>query len=165
MSINKEFYAPREEIKRGDVVLCTIRGLTPDDIAQAMVENSADMKLLIETLEGDKSLASIDLKDQERVMEALTDNSGKLFTTLISSVPNLAAKLIAISADDPSAADYVKREYVMPLQFDILTKIARMTFVNEGGFKEFLGNAMALFGSRNEQRLDQTPSVPASSTG
>ena len=157
MSINKEFYSPREEIKRDDMILCTVRGLTPDDIAQAMVENNADMKLLIETLEGDKSLAKIDLKDQEEVMHALTINSGKLFTTLISSVPNLAAKLIAISADEPSAADYIKREYVMPLQFEILTKIAKLTFVNEGGFKEFLGNVMALVGNGNGQRESLLP--------
>ena len=164
MSINKEFYAPREKTECNGIELCVVRGLTPDDIAQAMVENTADMQLLIETMENDKSLAKIDPKNSDEIMAALTDNSGKVFLALIQSVPNLAAKIIAICADDPTAADYIKREYVLPIQLEILTKIAKLTFVNEGGFKAFLGNAMALVGKGSDQRQN-LPNPSADSVG
>jgi hypothetical protein len=146
MGINKEFYEPRATINWQGQVVCDVRGITPTDITQLMAENAADMETLVTTFERDRVLSQVDVSNDEALTNALTENTTKLFTTLVTTVPDLMAKIIAVAADcadDQEAIDAV-RKYVIPLQFEILTQVAKLTFVDQNGFKEFLGKILAL---------------------
>lgn len=149
MGINKNFYLPRRKITWDGQEVCEVHGLAPADIAAVMQENAADLERIVESWQKDKALASIaaDPTASEQIAAKINENAAVLFGSLISLVPNLAAKLIALAADEEDAWEHVRDNYVVPLQFDILCEIAQMTFVNQDGFKKFLGNVLALAGN------------------
>jgi hypothetical protein len=147
VGINKDFYVPKTKITYRDQEVCEVRGLTAEDIAQALSENAADMETLMQTFERDETLHGIDPSDDAQVTQAIEANTSRMFHTIITTVPDLAAKIIAMACDESDAWPYVKKKYVLPLQFDILAEIAALTFVDAKGFKEFLGKAMALAGN------------------
>lgn len=149
MGINKDFRLPRRQIKWDGQDVCEVHGLAPADLAVVMRENAGDMERIVESWSKDKALASIadDPTASEEIAEKITQNSAVLFGSLINLVPDLAAKLIALAADDADMWEHVRDNYVVPLQFDILCEIAQMTFVNQDGFKKFLGNVLALAGN------------------
>lgn len=147
MSINTDFYTERSKITWGDQVVCEVRGLTPNDLAQAMAENAGDMETLIRMIEGNKDFTAVDNDDPVAIQMVIDKNKQQLFTSVISTVPNLVAKLIALACDSPDQWQLVKEKYVLPLQFDIVREIAVLTFVDGEGFNKFLGNVMALAGN------------------
>lgn len=164
MAINKDFFVARTPVEWNGKVVCDVRGLTPNDITQAMVENASDMEVLMETFEKDSILGKVDVRNDAELSAALADNTTRMFTTLMSSVPDLAAKLIALASDDADSWKFVRDNFVMPLQFNILTEVAKLTFVDTNGFKAFLGNVMALIGNVTGQRAMTTETSP-STTG
>lgn len=168
MSINKKFFTPRREIQWDGIVVCDVKGVTPNDIARTLAENAADLETLMEAWKTDDAMRVLALTPEaEDVSKFIADNSTTIFTKMIGLVPNLCAKIIAIAAGDADEWEHVRDEYTLPLQFDILTTIAELTFINQDGFKKFLGNVMALAGSVNGKspRLTTTPNHLAPSTG
>jgi hypothetical protein len=157
MGFNKDFNVPRTTVQWDDQDVCTVRGITPRDIAKVVAENGGDVELLLQTWEKDESLRSIDAGDSEAVTAAIQANSGKLFNTILSSVPDLVAKLIAEAAEEPDHWLVVRDQYVLPLQLDILKEVARLTFVNPDKFQEFLGNVLGLVGSVGNQMPSSLP--------
>ena len=147
MSININFYTEKTKIEWQGQEVCEIRGLTPNDLAQAMAENAGDMETLIRMVEGNKDFSGVESDNPEAVQAVIAKNNQKLFTSVIASVPNLVAKLIALACDSPDQWALVKEKYVLPLQFDIVREIAVLTFVDNEGFNKFLGNVMALAGN------------------
>lgn len=170
MAINKNFFIERKTIQHNGQDVCDVRGVSPDDIAQVMAENAADMEVLFETWEKDKVLSGVNVRDDVELSKAFTDNSTKMVTTILTAVPSLAAKIIAMACDEPENWTTVKT-WVVPLQFDILREIAVLTFVDKNGFKAFLGNVMALVGSvsetktMGETKTTKTPPLRAVTTG
>jgi hypothetical protein len=149
MALNKEFFAPKTEIKHGDVVLCDVRGLTADDIARIVTESAADVETMLTLFEQNDTLKGISQDDPESVALALQSNGKNLFTALITKVPELVARVIAIAADDPEDWKHVQKNFPLPAQLNALTEAARLTFVDGNGFKAFVGNVMALLGNAN----------------
>jgi len=57
---------------------------------------------------------------------------------IISEAPGIAARVIALAADEPSQAVISARRLSMPLQIKILAEIIRLTFEDVGGPKAFV---------------------------
>lgn len=151
MAINKDFFIDRTTVTHKGKTVCDVRGITPDDLAQVMAENQSDMAKLLESWEKDKKFAGLNPNADADVARALDENATQMFTTILTSVPMLAAKLIALASDEPGSFETVKT-WPIPLQFDILKEIAVLTFVDQESFKVFLGNVMALVGNVTGQR-------------
>jgi hypothetical protein len=146
MAINKDFFAPRETIMFNGHTVCDVRGITPDDLARIMMENAADVEHVFEILERDDTLKGISKDDPESVSGALKTHGKALFGTLVTKVPELVAKIIAVAADDAASWEHVKKNFVLPLQLETLTTVAKLTFVDSNGFRAFVGNVLALLG-------------------
>jgi hypothetical protein len=154
MSINTEFYTPVKAITWQDQAVCEVRGITPHDLSQIMSEHAADVETLLTIFEGDNATKGIDPTDEAAILAAVKEHQGRLFSTIMLAVPALVAKLIAVACDAPDAWTEIRNKYPLPLQFEIVTEVAKLTFVDSNGFKAFVGNVMALAGnlSGNSQR-------------
>lgn len=144
MAINTNFYQKRTEVKFNGEVACTVRGLTPNDLAQVMVENAGDLESVMQFFEKDATLSRINPHDDDALATALRENTSKMFGKIVSLAPNLLAKVIAVASDDSDKWEAVRDNFVLPLQLDALTEIAKLTFVDADGFKAFVGNVLAL---------------------
>jgi hypothetical protein len=144
VALNKNFFVPTYELRHGDQIVGTLRGITPDDIARVMSENAADVESLMASLEKDKILARVDPNKDEDLRQALADNSAKLFQMTISLVPDLVAKIIAVAMDEPGESQFIRKSFNVALQLEAIVQIAKLTFVDQNGFKAFLGNVMGL---------------------
>ena len=163
MGINTDFFTQRKAVMWGDVEACTVRGITPNDIAKVMAENASEVESIMESVQKEKVLSSLDPSQVHDI--DLNAESEKIFKHIITMVPNLAAKIIAIAADDADNWEVVRDKFVLPLQFEALTVIAQLTFIDGNGFKKFLGNVLALAGSVNGQRqIGQPASVTRTGT-
>lgn len=147
MSINTDFHTPRVTVKHPTTgeELCTVRGITPDDIAFIVCEHAEEVEKVMKTIEDSPAIGeALAGGEATTAAEAL---SPSMFNSLIQSVPSLAAKVIAVAADEPSMWGHVQKNFVLPIQFNVLTEVAKLTFIDKNGFKEFLGNVMALLGN------------------
>jgi hypothetical protein len=171
MGINKDFFVPRKRIELNGPFVCDVRGVTPNDIAQVVSENAADMDSMIEMFAKDKQFKKIaSITDSDAIADAVDKNSSALFGKLILQVPGLVAKVIAVAADDPEHASVIKNEWPVPVQFECLVAIAEATFTNRDVFREFLGKVTALVGSVSGPSSASVPAKnrqtsPAASTG
>ena len=162
MALNKNFFVPTYELRLGDQVVGTLRGITSDDIARVMSENAADVESLMSSLERDKILAKVDPTKDDELRQALADNSTKLFNMTISLVPDLIAKIIAVAMDAPDDSEFIRKNLNVALQLEAIVQIAKLTFVDQNGFKAFLGNVMGLAGGALGGEKS-SPSLPAQS--
>jgi hypothetical protein len=112
-----------------------------------MTENSAEVEELMESFQREKTLSGLD-KSQVKSLD-IEAESQKIFQKIITMVPGLAAKIIAVASDAPEDADFIRANFVLPLQFEALAAIAQLTFIDSNGFKRFLGNVLALIESGN----------------
>lgn len=165
MAINKEFFAPREAVKYNGIEVCDVRGITPDDLARIMVENAADVEQVFTMLERDDTLKDIAKDDPEAVMGAMKTHGKSFFNMLITKVPELIAKIIAVAADDPEGYDHIRKNFVLPVQLEAITTVAKLTFVDSNGFKAFLGNVLALAGKSDETTSATMIESPTASSG
>jgi hypothetical protein len=156
MGINKEFFAPTEAVLWNGVEACTLRGITPDDLARVMVENAAEVEELFTLMERDDTLKGISMDDPQAAMKAMQANGAQFFALLVNKVPVLVAKIIAVAADDPGEWEHVRKNFVLPLQFECLQIAAKLTFVDSNGFKTFLGNVLALVGKASGDQRAKT---------
>lgn len=69
-------------------------------------------------------------------------NVAEVGQRLLVQVPELIAHVIAYAAHEPDQWTKV-RELPAPTQVDCLNKIAKLTFNDEAGFREFVGNVVA----------------------
>lgn len=166
MALNKNFYAPTKTVKWNGEEVGTFNGISANDLALIMAEQTAQLELLVSTLEGDASVRKLDPKNSEEIGNFMQQNAGRLLSTLLSKLPELAASIIAVSAGEPDKADVVQT-WPVPLQMEVLTEIAVLTFQDYNGFKRFLGNVMALVANLGGQRGGNSPersSLEASDT-
>ena len=77
------------------------------------------------------------------------------------TAPDLIAKLIAVACDDFAQWELVRSRFVLPLQLEILTEVARLTFVDEAGFRTFVGNVMGLVANFKAPALTKSNSIMA----
>ncbi|HEY1404749.1 MAG TPA: hypothetical protein VGB05_11515 [Pyrinomonadaceae bacterium] len=138
MAINRALRAVRTSIEWNGEKAADVRGLTPTDIAAAL------------TSEGDKFdgiLEAFDMLDLTAGTDALADQAMQqapmIVMKLAANAPRFIANLIAFAADDVDAVDDVML-WPAPLQFEVLTEIARLTFAGPEKLHLFLGNVAAL---------------------
>lgn len=135
-----------------------LRGITPNDIKTVLKRNrlSADLLFNLAERKGIKSA------------EDLTEDAIKnIAHSSITELPVLVATLIAQCSDDVDSYEIVERLPV-PVQFECLRKIARMTFSDATNFGEFLGNVLAAaktIGSSLPQEGAKKDGAPQQSVG
>jgi hypothetical protein len=110
-----------------------LRGINANDIKIILVRNRQSINLLFNLAERKGVGAAEDLTE-----DRLKDIAG----TAITELPVLVSTVIAQVSDDIDHAALVERLPV-PVQFDCLRKIARMTFTDATNFGQFLGNVRA----------------------
>lgn len=147
MALNKNYFVATRKVMFGDQEIGTFRGVTPNDIARVLSENAADMDELVSLVRRDQAFAKIDHADAARIAAMAEENADMLFGKIVLQVPNLVAKVIAVAADEPESADFIRDNVPLPAQFDAMLAIAELTFVSTKNFKDFLGKTMALVGN------------------
>lgn len=158
MSLNQDFQVERKEVKWNGQVAGTVRGLTPHDIMTVIAENPQDADTVLSLLEDDVDLGAD--KSADELASSLEGAAKASFGKVLAKAPNIVAKLIAVACDSPDQWEIVRDRFVLPLQFDMLQDVARLTFVDPPGFRRFLGNVMALVGAiKGDQRLPSKSSA------
>ena len=158
MSINTAFVLERKDIAWQDQPVCSVRGLTPHDIIKIIAENPADAdKVLSSLAEKASGIASSGNVSADAVADALQSDMAS-FGQIVMKVPDLISKVIAVACDSPDDWQHVRANFVIPLQFEIVQEVARLTFIDPPAFRRFLGNVMALVGKSNpdQRRPDKT---------
>ena len=118
----KDLVVPKAQIEAAGVTF-HVRGLSLEDILLLVSEHKAELSVLFDRFQDS---ADTDI-DDTRTMGA----------NLIQEAPGLAAKIIAIAADEPDAVDNV-RQLPFPAQVDTLDQIGRLTFESQRDVKKVL---------------------------
>ena len=94
-------------------------------------------------------------------------NIAEVGQRLLVQLPDFIAHVIAYSAHEPEQWSKVMH-LPAPVQVDCLTKLAKLTFNDEAGFREFVGNVVAALRSAKgvvPQTLNQNLAASASPNG
>lgn len=135
----------------GDFIL---RGISFDKLARLMVAgNRADIEAVIEELS--VAMNAADKKDEGALLDTLKG--------LLVKLPALAAKMIAICANEPDEWQKVE-DLSMATQLDALLAIGRLTFNSEDAIKNFVSGVMTLTDSIAKVN-DLTPQIKNQKTG
>lgn len=141
MALHKDFYIETAEIEWNGRPVGTVRGVSADDIAKVCTENGSDLELVIQEI---VDSGNYNLKDVNSIEDALGEKTNEIFNAVMRLAPRLVAKVIGV-AMDAEPGDYATiQKMPAPLQTRIIREIARVSFVDRAGFKEFLGNVSAL---------------------
>ena len=110
-----------------------VYGLSANDIAGLLVSQMSHLEKIFDIAEeaGIKSAA-----DVPNVDFAL------LGQRLAVEIPGLIANVIAYAAHEPESVN-IALGLPAPVQAEAIKHIAQLTFVDEAGFREFLGNVVA----------------------
>jgi len=157
MSINLDFQIERKDITWNGVVACTVRGLTPHDILGIIAENPLQADQLFDKIEGGLKDQVAEDTPEDEIANVLQKQAADSLRDVLTTMPDMVAKVIAVACDSPDQWQHVRKNFVLPLQFDTVCEIARLTFVDPPGFRRFVGNVMSLVGTfRGDQRGDTT---------
>lgn len=162
MSINTDFQIERKDVTWNGTVVASARGLTPHDILSIIAANPVQVDQLFNKIEGNLKDQVVADESAEVIADNLQAQAADSLRDIIATMPDLVAKVIATACDSPDQWGHVRKNWVLPLQFDAVTEIARLTFVDPPGFRRFVGNVMALAGAF---RGDQRNSVTTDSAG
>lgn len=144
MAINRGIQNVRDSVMWNGEEAATVRGLTPNDVAQLLADEGRGLHVMLEANEA-FSFADIDLKNKEQIADRIMAEAPKLLVHLANNLPDFLAKLIAVAADgDDEDADFIRDNWSLPLQYEALRKIAVQTFSGPEGFRMFVGNVLAL---------------------
>lgn len=156
MTVNIDFQVERKEVSWNGQQAAVVRGLTPHDILKIIAENPADADAVLGVFENDaKAALSDDEQDADQVADVLQVTAKQSLGQIVGKAPDLLAKVIAAACDSPDQWQFIRDKFVLPLQFDLLQEVARLTFIDPPGFRRFVGNVMALIGAlKPTQRQD-----------
>lgn len=132
----------------GNEEAAVVRGLLPSDIAnivRLVGESISDVIIAVEEFEFGEAATKGAEAAANRILEQLPATMQKIS----ASVPDFFAVVIAQAADAPEDAEYVRNTWPIAVQVDALSEIVRLTFVDETGFRKFVGNVAALLQSGN----------------
>lgn len=152
MAINKTIKMLTKEVSYYDgtetVIAATMHPITPHDLATILVHAGAHLDAIMKAWDQLEipavNAASGAKRSTEEIAEELLARAPQVIGLIAQYAPELIASVIAISAREPEAAEYVQSNWSLPLQFDCLRALAEVTFVSPEGFLEFVGKAMAL---------------------
>lgn len=145
MGINKSFATAQEKVMWGEEEAATVRGLTTTDLTNILIAEGKNIYALFEEFDSLRNTAGVDPRNTDQVADALMRNAPMLLAKIGEVAPTMLARVIAVAADDNTdeAMESILR-FPAPLQVDVLTRIARQTFIGPEGFRVFLGNVQAL---------------------
>lgn len=149
MGINKSLKQQTVPVMWGNEEAAVVRGLLPSDIADIIRlagHRIHDILATLDELDITKNSGSA-----EEAADRLLDELPNAISRISVSVPELVALIIAYAADeaDPSTIDYIRDTWPVAVQADALASIARETFVDDEGFRRFVGNVVAVLQSGN----------------
>lgn len=148
MAISKSFKMHGHSVQWNGEEAATVRGLTPNDITKILLAEGEGVLGLF-GLRDEIDLKGVDLKDTNAVADVLMEQGPNVLIRAASTMPLLIARIIGVAGDDDSdeTVFQIATTWPLPLQFEILGQIARMTFVGPEGFRQFLGNVSTLMKS------------------
>ncbi|MBT9159045.1 MAG: hypothetical protein DDT26_00294 [Dehalococcoidia bacterium] len=153
MNVNVDFQVERKRVEWGGQFAVEVRGLTPSDIVRVIAENPVEADAVFDALEGDVRESVASGAEPGAIADALSGDAAASFGRIAAKAPDIVAKIIAVAADSPDDWRVIRERFVLPLQFDALQEIARLTFIDPPGFRRFVGNVMALVGAfKTDQR-------------
>ena len=116
----KDFVLPTEEVQLPDGSTFAVRGLSLEDITTLISKHGPVLEQFF-----------------RRYADNQDANPMEVGMGLIEQAPALVAQIIAIAADEPDAADRV-RKFPLTVQQDALEKLGKLTFDASGGPKKFV---------------------------
>ena len=147
MSLNLDFQIERKAINWNGVEVARVRGLTPHDILGIIAANPVQVDDLFEQINGGVKDNVNEDSSAEEIADAVQGQADASMQKILMTMPDLVAKVIAVACDSPDRWEHIQKNFVLPLQFDAVSEIARLTFVDPPGFRRFVGNVMALVGT------------------
>lgn len=111
----------------------TVYGLSTNDIAGLVLSQMDSIEQIFDIVESAGVKSSADLANV---------NVAAVAQRLMTQVPGFIAHVVAYAAREPEYADKVLH-IDAPTQIKLLKEIAQLTFNDEAGFREFVGNVVA----------------------
>lgn len=111
----------------------TVYGLSANDIAGLVLSQMDNIETIFNIIES---------KGVKKADDLANLNIAEVGQQLMSQVPGFIAHAIAYAAREPEFADKVLH-IDAPTQVKLLKEVAQLTFVDEAGFREFVGNVVA----------------------
>ena len=111
----------------------TLRGLSANDIAGLILSQMDCIEQVFDIVEA---------QGVKSVSDLANVNVAEVGQRLMVQVPGFIAAAIAHSASEPEYADKVLH-LPAPVQVEAIRHIAELTFNDEAGFREFVGNVVA----------------------
>jgi hypothetical protein len=141
----KNFAVEKHVITVGDNSL-ELRGLSPNAVFSIVYENKDSIELIADLVEK-AGFKDDKLPANEKLMELVGQVS--------LHAPFVIASIIAHGCGEPDAWENALH-IPAPVQLEILTELARLTFTDRAGFERFLGNVKAAIAAVSQQRAPQT---------
>ena len=136
----------------------TLHGLSANAIAGLILSQLSNIEEIFNIVEGAGVKSAADLANV---------NVAEVGQRLLVQLPDFIAHVIAYSAHEPEQWSKVMH-LPAPVQVDCLTKLAKLTFNDEAGFREFVGNVVAALRSAKgvvPQTLNRNLAASASPSG
>ena len=111
----------------------TLHGLSANDIAGLILSQLGNIESIFDIVEG----AGV-----KKVEDLANVNIAEVGQRLLVQMPDFIAHVIAYAAHEPDQWSKVMH-LPAPTQVDCLKKLAGLTFNDEAGFREFVGNVVA----------------------
>lgn len=111
----------------------TVYGLSANDIAGLVLSQMDSIEQIFDIVQSAGVKSTADLANV---------NVGQVAQTLMVQVPGFISHVIAYAAREPEFADKVL-QIDAPTQVKLLKEVAQLTFNDEAGFREFVGNVVA----------------------
>lgn len=143
MGINKSLALATASVEWNGEEAAKVRGLSPADIGTIIAVHGEDIFEAFLSLDEFDSLRVGSVED---VADKLMADGPKIIGKMSTAMPRLIAFVIACAADAKDDVESIE-PWPLPLQFDCLVQIARLTFVGPEGFRVFVGNVQALVAS------------------
>lgn len=121
MALN-DYSPPRQTVEYKNKPLVSVRGLNVEDVSTLIRGYLADLKMIFDSLDGTSA----------RKLLLEPEQLDRLLFSLVTKVPNTAAKMIAMASDEPDNVEGALR-LSAPLQIKILMEVVRLTFEDVGG--------------------------------
>ncbi|WVW77536.1 tail protein [Stenotrophomonas phage vB_SmaS_Bhz60] len=111
----------------------TLYGLNANDVAGILIVQKDNLEGLFDIVQGAGVKSASDLAEADML---------KIAQTLMVQMPDFIARVIAYASHEPEEW-HVALQLDLPTQVKCLRAIADLTFKDEAGFREFLGNVVA----------------------
>lgn len=166
MAVNRNFKRVKKEIIYSGEVLADVHDLSATDLKLIMVNVGSGLVDLLTTI----TEVEFGSKDPNAIAERILADAPRIVAAVSEAVPRLLSTIIAVASDDLEAIDVID-EWPMPVQVEAAADVFRLTFVDDEGFRKFVGNVAALLQTGNaltsnsaasKSNREKTPLAPPS---